>query len=205
MKKFKLIALLALVGLFVGCAGNGKTVDTECQKEQMQVAVNKDSWGVCCDKEVDLGLTVNWAGWNVGATQVPRSYGGLYSLGDIPMSGWEDGWRLPTEAEIDELRTLCKWSWMEYTNGVRGMKVVGPNGNAIFLPAAGLRDEDNTIVNRALYGGYWSSDRSDSATGGNYLLEFDDFDGRTDETGEPLIVWGYYRYLDKSVRLVSDK
>ena len=168
---------------------------------QKQVLTPKDSYGICNVEKVDLGLSVQWAGWNVG-TRSAEGYGGLYQPSNVPMNGWT-GWRLPTEAELDELRNSCKWSWINY-KGVYGMKVVGPNGNAIFLPASGLREEDNTIVHRNLYGGYWSCDVSASATGGGYYLSFDDFDGKTDEDGYPLMEYGYYRYLDKSVRLVHN-
>lgn len=168
---------------------------------QKQVLTPKDSYGICNAEKVDLGLSVQWAGWNVG-TATPEGYGGLYQPSNVPMNGWT-GWRLPTEAELDELKNRCKWSWINY-KGVYGMKVVGPNGNAIFLPASGLREEDNTIVHRNLYGGYWSHDVSASATGGSYYLSFDDFDGKTDEDGYPLMEYGYYRYLDKSVRLVHN-
>ena len=169
-----------------------------------QSQISKDSYGICNVKIVDLGLSVKWAGWNVG-TNTAEGYGGLYSLGNIPRNSWELGWRLPTEAEQEELRSRCKWDWINYKNGVRGMKITGPNGNAIFLPAAGIRDEDKTIIHRNLYGSYWSSDRSSSTTGGNYFIDFDDFEGKTDESGYPLMSYGYYRYLDKSVRFVFDK
>lgn len=178
------------------------TTSSNDERNESQPKTPKDSYGICNVEVVDLGLTVKWAGWNVG-TGTAEGYGGLYQPSDVPMSRWKNGWRLPTAAEIDELRERCKWSWINY-KGVRGMKVVGPNGNAIFLPAAGIREENNMIVHRNLYGGYWSGDLSASATGGSYYIEFDDFEGKTDEEGYPLIAYGYYRYLDKSVRLVHE-
>ena len=178
------------------------TTNNNDERNESQTKTPKDSYGICNVEVVDLGLTVKWAGWNVG-TGTSEGYGGLYQPSDVPMSRWKNGWRLPTAAEIDELRERCKWSWINY-KGVRGMKVVGPNGNAIFLPAAGIREENNMIVHRNLYGGYWSSDLSASATGGSYYIQFDDFEGKTDEEGYPLIAYGYYRYLDKSVRLVHE-
>lgn len=45
-------------------------------------------------------------------------------------------WRIPTKDNLDELRTQCTWTWTTM-NGVKGMEVVGPNGNSIFLPANG--------------------------------------------------------------------
>jgi len=45
-------------------------------------------------------------------------------------------WRMPTYDEFTELKTNCTWEWMQ-VNGINGRKVTGPNGNSIFLPAAG--------------------------------------------------------------------
>ena len=42
--------------------------------------------------------------------------------------------------EIDELINKCTWQWMKQ-NDVNGFKVTGPNGNSIFLPAAGHYNE----------------------------------------------------------------
>ena len=64
-------------------------------------------------------------------------------------------WRLPTDAEWTELRERCKWTWTS-TNSVNGYKVTGPNGNSIFLPAAGYR-YDTLLVDVGSYGEYRSS------------------------------------------------
>ena len=45
-------------------------------------------------------------------------------------------WRMPTEAEYDELISKAIWTWTS-RNGVSGYLVTGSNGNSIFLPAAG--------------------------------------------------------------------
>lgn len=64
-------------------------------------------------------------------------------------------WRMPTDAEWTELRDKCTWTWTTQ-NGVNGYLVTGPNGNSIFLPAAGLRN--NTHLDNAGSTGYfWSS------------------------------------------------
>lgn len=47
-----------------------------------------------------------------------------------------DLWRMPTLKEMEELINKCMWTWTTL-NGVNGYKVVGLNGNSIFLPAAG--------------------------------------------------------------------
>lgn len=74
---------------------------------------------------------------------------------DAATVNWGGSWRMPTKSELDELRSKCKWTWTTQ-NGVEGYKVVGPNGNSIFLPAAGLVF-DGYFYNRGPYGYYWSS------------------------------------------------
>ena len=64
-------------------------------------------------------------------------------------------WRMPTDAEWTELREKCTWTCTTQ-NGVNGQLVTGPNGNSIFLPAAGHRA--STFLSDAGYNGdYWSS------------------------------------------------
>ena len=67
-------------------------------------------------------------------------------------------WRMPTDEEWTELRTQCTWTWTT-ENGVNGRRVTGPNGNSIFLPAAGCRF-DTDLYNAGSFGSYWSSSLS---------------------------------------------
>ena len=64
-------------------------------------------------------------------------------------------WRIPTDAEWTELRTKCTWTWTTQ-NGINGRLVTASNGNSIFLPAAGGRD-DIDLGNAGSIGNYWSS------------------------------------------------
>ena len=74
---------------------------------------------------------------------------------DAANVNWGGQWRMPTEEELDELEKLCTWMWT-ILNGVNGYNVTGPNGNSIFLPAAGYRsDAQLNLVGE--YGQYWSS------------------------------------------------
>ncbi|MBR5063301.1 MAG: Ig-like domain-containing protein, partial [Bacteroidales bacterium] len=57
---------------------------------------------------------------------------------DAARQNFGGGWRTPTYAEWRELITNCTWKWTTQ-NGVSGTKLTGPNGNSIFLPAAGCR------------------------------------------------------------------
>lgn len=79
------------------------------------------------------------------------------------------GWRIPTDAEFEELIKDCTWEWTT-RNGVNGYEVTGPSGNSIFLPAAGGKIYDEHR-NYGENGFYWSN-HTDSNTDA-YHLNFD--------------------------------
>ena len=98
-------------------------------------------------------------------------------------------WRMPTRAEQDELLTECTWTWTTL-NGVNGCNVEGPNGNSIFLPAAGYRSSSD-LSRAGSSGYYWSS----SLTTDNSYNAFDLYFNSGD------VYWNYdYRYYGQSVR-----
>ena len=132
---------------------------------------------------VDMGLSVRWATCNVGALS-PSDYGNYYawgetmtkssyeednsrtykmSMGDISgnpsydaaTANWGDGWRMPTKEEFEELEGKCDWQWTT-RGGHNGYDVTGPNGNSIFLPAAGWRLGES-LYDAGGLGYYWSS------------------------------------------------
>ena len=72
---------------------------------------------------------------------------------DAATANWGSSWRMPTYEEHLELRKKCTWTWTTQ-NGMKGYKVTGPNGNSIFLPAAGLRN-DSGVSETGSYGYYW--------------------------------------------------
>ena len=112
---------------------------------------------------------------------------------DVAHVKWGGIWRMPTKAEQDELRNNCIWTWTTQ-NGVNGYKVTGPNGNSIFLPAAGYR-YGSEAYHRGCIGCYWSSSLdSDSCYYACYLRFYSDNH-----------YWNtyYYRYYGQSVRPVS--
>ncbi len=86
---------------------------------------------------VDLGLPSGtlWATCNVGADN-PEDYGGYFPCYDVAAAYWGSGWRMPTEAEWQELLDNTTNSWTT-RNGVNGRLFTASNGNSIFLPAAG--------------------------------------------------------------------
>lgn len=133
---------------------------------------------------VDLGLPsgTKWATCNVGANK-PEDDGNYYAWGEtrtkssytennytyssnpttLPSSAdaatvnWGVGWRMPTKDEFKELKDKCTWKWVSDV----GYKIIGPNDNSIFLPAASYLDYIYTDLQDAppkgFDGFYWSS------------------------------------------------
>ena len=64
-------------------------------------------------------------------------------------------WRMPTEAEWNELESKCTWTWTAH-DGVNGFEIAAADGNSIFLPAAGIFDAHDLLDPGKLCA-YWSS------------------------------------------------
>ena len=78
---------------------------------------------------------------------------------DAARANWGGSWRMPTDAEWTELRENCTWTWTT-RNGVNGRLVTSnTNGNSIFLPAAGTRN-NGLLYSAGNMGTYWSSSLS---------------------------------------------
>ncbi len=90
---------------------------------------------------------------------------------DAAYVNWGSSWRMPTKAQQDELRGNCTWTWTT-RNGVNGQLVTGPNGNTIFLPAAGYRC-DEVLCDVGSWGNYWSRTLYTNDCGNAYYLYFD--------------------------------
>ena len=78
---------------------------------------------------------------------------------------------MPTKEEFDELKNNCTVTWTTQ-NGVYGRLFTGPNGNSIFLPAAGGR-YDSELYGAGSYGYYWSSSLRSDSTDRAWRLNFD--------------------------------
>ena len=162
------------------------------------------AWG-----EVEPKTTYNWSTYKycAGSSSTMTKYCSQSSYGnngftdsktvldpedDAAAVNWGGAWRMPTDEEWDELIDECRWTWTT-ENGVYGRKVTGPNGNSIFLPAAGYMRE-GTLSYAGSYGYYWSSslyiDYPNCAYGVGFNSDYVD--------------WGYYgyRYHGQSVRPV---
>jgi uncharacterized protein (TIGR02145 family) len=134
---------------------------------------------------VDLGLSVNWATFNVGAI-TPEDFGDLYAWGelekkdsytqpnykyrdgyidglrtlslddDVAHVKWGGSWRMPSFAELEELKYNCSWT-QTTINGVSGYivtsKIAGYTDRSIFIPETRPK-ENNTYGFNSIY---WSS------------------------------------------------
>ena len=90
---------------------------------------------------------------------------------DAARASWGGSWRMPTYDEFEELENNCTWTWTKM-NGKNGYKVVSKsNGNSIFLPAAGCR-EDTSLYDAGGYGCYWSSSLYEGYSGSARFLCF---------------------------------
>ena len=77
---------------------------------------------------------------------------------DAATANWGSGWRMPTQAEFQELIDNTTVTRTTTQNGVKGFLFTAKNdsGNSIFLPAAGLHN-DFGFNNEGGVGYYWSS------------------------------------------------
>lgn len=101
-------------------------------------------------------------------------------------------WRMPTYDEQKELNSKCTWTWT-LQNGTRGYKVTGPNGNSIFLPAAGGCGSSG-LSSTGSIGGYWSASLGESNPCSAWYLVFQSSYHR---------MRGYYREDGHTVRAVA--
>ena len=71
---------------------------------------------------------------------------------DAACVNYPDG-QMPSQEQIEELIANCTWEWSQL-NGMSGLLVTGPNGNTMFLPAAGYRLQ-STVYNAGTQCNYW--------------------------------------------------
>ena len=95
----------------------------------------------------------------------------LEAIDDAATANWGAGWRMPTDTEMQELVNNCTVTWTTQS-GVNGRLFTGPNGNSIFLPAAGSR-ATSSLLSAGSRGRYWSSSLNPSISYMALLLYFD--------------------------------
>ncbi len=168
------------------------------------------------DLFVDLGLSTKWAKCNIGAAE-PEDFGGLFAFGDmtglnpskdiadytvtsdvyktandIAYKVYDGKATMPSADEFEELIQKCTSEWTE-VNGVAGCKFTGPNGNSIFLPAAGSR-KGHTISGEGSEGLYLTG--SVNASSSDFAVSYDFSNGVSAKSTTP-------RFQALSVRAVT--
>ena len=203
---------------------NGKIKILENYKEGNE----KDANNIINGHEyVDLGLPsgLKWATCNVGANK-PDEDGNYFAWGetktkevydtvtsltyrkklgdfsgleryDAATANWGGSWRMPTRSEFEELIDNCTWTFTSI-GGNSGYIVEGPNGNTIFLPAAGyLEGQSKAKKSKGKVGFYWSSTPDDGIYDGvAYGLHF--YDGSSE-----FVNYGY-RCSGMTVRPITE-
>ena len=82
---------------------------------------------------------------------------------DAAFVNWGPSWRMPTLEQQLELLEKCTWQWTT-RDDVNGLLVTGPNGNSIFLPAAG-EGFLHVHADVGRWGEYWSREGTTLADG----------------------------------------
>ena len=106
-----------------------------------------------CDSD-ELSLTKYCSNSDYGYNGYTDDKTELDPEDDAAYVNWGSSWRMPTYGQLIELNDNCTWTWTTQ-NGVNGRLLTGPNGNTLFLPAAGAR-YDRTLGGRGVAGDYWS-------------------------------------------------
>ena len=149
----------------------------EKKKEEERIIAQKRKDAI--PEAIDLGLSVKWASFNLGAYK-PSDPGSTFywgekcpstdkrvkanrnvnAIGDISGDPEYDAatnllgghWRMPTPDECKELLSQCIWK-AEKRDCVEGRLVTGPSGNSIFLPY----NQIDFITKKLKSGNYWTS------------------------------------------------
>lgn len=184
-------------------------LDVEAPISELNEEITIPSFVDGVDLGLPSGLI--WATCNLGASN-PSDFGDYYTFGKISPGSitileyreWEkelrghdkmggnpkydaataklgDKWRTPSDKEFYELKTNCNWDWT-VINGHSGFRITGPNGNSIFLPAAGIesshlgsRNDQHGFSGSHKFGLYWKYDYS-----GIFHFEADNIGGNGD-------------------------
>ena len=139
---------------------------------------NYYAWGETAPQSTNI---YGWSSYKYGSFySTPSKYNSsdsktvLDKEDDAAYVNWGSSCRMPTQEEFSEL-VKCTWTWISQTtssgSSIKGYKVTGPNGNSIFLPASGYRDE-RYLGDHGSRGNYWSSTLYSGDAYGAYCLYF---------------------------------
>ena len=118
-----------------------------------------------------------WAEANLGDAEqgVPAEYGALYTFDNATneVAKLGDGWRLPTNDELEALCSNCTGAWDGTKKGYTFTGNGDYSSKSIFLPAAGYGSVSGR-ESAGDEGDYWSSKARDSGNA-QYLLFYDGY------------------------------
>ena len=113
---------------------------------------------------------------------------------DVATVRWGASWRMPTEEELRELIDQCGWGKV-YINGMQCFHGTGPNGNSIYLPFAGLRENQGFYYSPGRLSVYIGKSKYDNRNAFGYYLD--------DSNSTPL-VFAWEKKCGFQVRPVHD-
>lgn len=178
---------------------------------------------------VDLGLSVKWASWNLGATSVSDlgfyfgwgntddshyhanipegSVGQTFNYAgderyDAATKQWGKGWATPTKEQFLELNTL-NWTYSDsyIGSGQAGWVLTASNGNSIFVPSGGFKNESGLRYPDSWY--YWTSDLSYTQQYGQeaHYMDFNSEQSILDASAEPFGIYMPVRPVYKEEKI----
>ena len=198
MKKILFLMAIALPFILISCGDDKDEPAVPDKGDYVDLGLPSGTlWAtrnVGADKPEDIGDYFAWGETTPKTTYVVENYkwGGYDSNGQFYLSKYNDNarygaidnkneldpaddaasvhyphGRMPSDEQIRELCTKCSWQWTQ-RNGVNGQLVTGPNGNTLFLPAAGDRWEES-LPGAGSNGWYWSRTLNRGSSGAYYL------------------------------------
>ena len=202
--------VFALIADYRDAADQGKECDYRIAAGLLDAGkpeeyVNFFAWGETAPKE-DYSQSTYKFGWSSSDPLFKYNANSFYGPADnktvldpeddvasVKLGG---KWRIPTDAEWTELLEQCTWAWTSnYSeSGVSGTIITAPNGNSIFLPAAG-EQLDTYIQGADAVGYYWSSSLDTNSWQYVWCFSFSYDDVRRNNL---------YRFWGRSVRPVTD-
>ena len=114
---------------------------------------------------VDLGLPSGtiWSTLNHDAKDAEDCGHYTYFDWDEAICAEDENWKLPTKEQFLELYNECLRTWCSTENGEKGVLLTGPNGNRIFLVAAGGKRNGEMTRDYRSQSSYWTSTRVGSS------------------------------------------
>lgn len=174
------------------CEVCGEGIPVECLPSTSDINYDSEDYPF-----VDLGLSVLWAKYNLGAMK-ESEHGDYFTWNDIHdnslfsvcstemckidiynyyknqevlLSSRFSDIRMPSLQDFNELIRNCRWE-KTVVDGVNGYKIIGKNGNHIILPISGDKKKNIGVKSINCYGQYLSGSYKNDNVDHYLLLRF---------------------------------